>query len=152
VRALRDKAMSSLLWVIAMTVTTVSATAIVTVTQTGKKVIAPVPVRPKKVIPPIKRPGLYEFGIAFDPDYVWKDGVYICQHGRKQLYFSCELPLCQNFDLIEVDSLYMTEAGLVRVQSMYLDDCIAQHYYYVVINEEGHKEKLMTWEFLSAYW
>ncbi len=109
-------------------------------------------VRPKKVIPPIKRPGLYEFGIAFDPDYVWKDGVYICQHGRKQLYFSCELPLCQNFDLIEVYSLYMTEAGLVRVQSMYLNDCIAQHYYYVVINEEGHKEKLMTWEFLSAYW
>lgn len=39
-RALRDKATSSLLWVIAMTVATVSARATVTVTQTGKKVIA----------------------------------------------------------------------------------------------------------------
>ncbi len=40
--ALRDKATSSLLWVIAMTVATVSATATatVTVTQTGKKAIA----------------------------------------------------------------------------------------------------------------
>ena len=40
VRALRDQAMSSLLWVIAVTVATVPATAAVTVTQTAKKAIA----------------------------------------------------------------------------------------------------------------
>jgi len=134
-----------------MTVTTVPATATVTVTQTGKKVIAPVPVKPKKVIPPIKRPGLYEFGIAFDPDYVWKDGVYICQHGRKQLYFSCELPVCQNGDVIEVNSLYMTVIGIVTVRAMYPDDSLTQNYEYKVIHGDGEGETLLTWEFESAF-
>jgi hypothetical protein len=95
---------------------------------------------------------LEEFGIGSHPDFLWKDGVYICQHGKKQLYFSCFLPLCQNFDRIEVGSLYMTEAGLVRVKSMYPDNCIAQHFDYIVINEEGNEERLLTWEFLYAYW
>jgi hypothetical protein len=134
-----------------MSVATVPATATVTVTQTGKKVIAPVPVRPKKVIPPIKRPGLYEFGIAFDPDYVWKDGVYIFQHGRKQLYFSCELPVCQNGDVIEVNSLYMTVIGIVTVRAMYPDGSLTQNYEYKVINGDGEEETLLTWEFESTF-
>ena len=92
VRALRDQAMSSLLWVIAMSVATVPATAIVTVTQTGKKVIAPLPVRPKKVIPPIKRPGLYEFGLPFSPDYQWRGGVYAANTAERSciLAASCQ--------------------------------------------------------------
>jgi hypothetical protein len=135
-----------------MTVATRATTATVTVTETGKKVIAPISLRPKKVIPAICRPSLEEFGINFDPDFLWKNGVYICQHGKKQLYFSCFLPLCQNFDRIEVGSLYMTEAGLVRVKSMHPDNCIAQHFDYIVINEEGNEERLLTWEFLYAYW
>lgn len=134
-----------------MTVATVPATAKVTVTQTGKKVIAPVPARPKKVIPPIKRPGLYEFGIAFDPDYVWRDGVYICQHGRKQLYFSCELPVCQNGDVIEVNSLYMTVIGVVIVRAMYPDDSLFQHHEYKVIDGDGEEQRLLTWEFESVF-
>ncbi len=134
-----------------MTMTIMTATATVTVKE-GKKVISPISPRPKKVIPPISRPSLKEFGIGSEPDFLWKDGVYICQHGKKQLYFSCFLPLCQNFDRIEVGSLYMTEAGLVRVKSMYPDNCIAQHFDYIVINEEGNEERLLTWEFLYPYW
>jgi hypothetical protein len=135
-----------------MTVMTATATTATVTVKEGKKVIPPISPRPKKVIPPISRPSLEEFGIGFDPDFLWKDGVYICQHGKKQLYFSCFLPLCQNFDRIEVGSLYMTEAGLVRVKSMHPDNCIAQHFDYIVINEQGNEERLLTWEFLYAYW
>jgi hypothetical protein len=135
-----------------MTVMTATATTATVTVKEGKKVISPISPRPKKVIPPISRPSLEEFGIGSEPDFLWKDGVYICQHGKKQLYFSGFLPLCQNFDRIEVGSLYMTEAGLVRVKSMHPDNCIAQHFDYIVINEQGNEERLLTWEFLYAYW
>ncbi|MEG5043564.1 hypothetical protein [Microcoleus sp. B4-C1] len=105
----------------------------------------------KKVIPSISRPSLQEFGLGSHPDILWRDGVYICQHGKKQLYFSCELPLCENFDRIDVNSLYLTVAGLVTVRAMYLDECIAQHYHFIVLNGDGNEEKLMTWEFQSAF-
>ncbi|NQE38478.1 hypothetical protein [Microcoleus asticus] len=42
-----------------------------------------------KVIAPIFRPDLQEFSLAYHPDNAWVGGVYVSQHGRKQLYFSC---------------------------------------------------------------
>lgn len=107
----------------------------------------------KKVIPPISRPKPQEFGLSFHPDYVWKSGVYVCRHGHKTLFFSSFLPLCQNYDRIEIGDLYNTVAGLVRVLSMHQDGCVAEDFQYIVFNLETKKEeKLLTWEFLSACW
>ncbi|NQE38477.1 hypothetical protein E5S67_06262 [Microcoleus sp. IPMA8] len=59
--------------------------------------------------------------------------------------------MCENFDRIEVSSIYMTVAGLVTLKAMFLDNCIAQDYQFVVITEESHEETLLTWQFLSAF-
>lgn len=107
----------------------------------------------KKVIPPIQRPNLAEFGLAPHPDFVWTGGVYVCQHNRKTLYFNSVLPVCQNGDRIQEGDLYNTVAGLVRVVKAIPDGCVAQHFDYLVVNQEtGKEEKLLTWEFDSACW
>ena len=132
--ALRDGEASPLLSLIAMTIAPATAT-----------------VKAKKVIPPIKRPGLYEFGLPFSPDYQWRGGVYVCKHRRKELYFSCELPLCQNGDLIEVNSLYLTVCGLVRVRAMFPSEEVAQTFYFIVKNGEGNEQTLLACEFKSCF-
>jgi len=134
VGALRDGEASPLLSLIAMTIAPATAT-----------------VKAKKVISPIKRPGLYEFGLPFSPDYQWRGGVYVCKHGRKELYFSCELPLCQNGDLIEVNSLYLTVCGLVRVRAMFPSEEVAQAFYFIIKNGEGNEETFLACEFKSCF-
>ncbi|MEG4574261.1 hypothetical protein QUA56_16450 [Microcoleus sp. N3A4] len=62
---------------------------LVTVTPTGKKVVAP-----------ISRPHWSEFDLPVSQNLVWRGGVYICVDGRKEYYFSCELPLCVNGDAL----------------------------------------------------
>ena len=119
---------------------------LVTVTETGKKVVAP-----------ISRPHWSEFDLPIGQDLVWRGGVYICVDGRKEYYFSCELPLCVNGDRIQVGFAYFTVCGIVRVKSIVPSATIAQYFEYIVETEQGTEEKLLSWEidnrdFLSIFW
>jgi hypothetical protein len=73
------------------------------------------------------------------------------KHGGKELYFSCELPICQNGDLIELNSLYLTACGLVRVRAMFLSETVAQYFHFLVENGEGNEETLLAWEFKGCF-
>ena len=112
---------------------------LVTVTPTGKKVVAA-----------ISRPHWSEFDLPVSQNLVWRGGVYVCVDGRKEYHFSCQLPLCVNGDVIQVDSLYLTVCGVVTVKSIVLSVTIAQYSEYIVETEQGTEEKLLPWEIDSA--
>ena len=111
----------------------------------------------KKLVTPISRPHWSEFDLPVSQDLVWRGGVYICVDGRKEYYFSCELPLCVNGDRIQVGFAYLTVCGIVRVKSIVPSPTIAQYFEYIVETEQGTEEKLLSWEidsrdFLSIFW
>jgi hypothetical protein len=112
---------------------------LVTVTATGKKVVAP-----------ISRPHWSEFDLPVSQNLVWRGGVYVCVDGRKEYHFSCELPLCQNGDRIQVGSHYLTVCGVVTVKSIVPSVTVAQYFEYIVETEQEIEEKLLPWEFDRA--
>jgi hypothetical protein len=119
---------------------------LVTVTATGKKVVAP-----------ISRPHWSEFDLLVSQDLVWRGGVYVCVDGRKEYHFSCELPLCVNGDRIQVGCVYLTVCGIVRVKSIVPSVTVAQYFEYIVETEQGTEEKLLSWEidsrdFITIFW
>lgn len=112
---------------------------LVTVTATGKKVVAP-----------ISHPDQSQFDLPATQNLVWRGGVYVCVDGRKEYSFSCQLPLCQNGDRIQVGSLYLTVCGVVTVKSIVPSVTLAQYFEYIVETEQATEEKLLSWEFDSA--
>ncbi|MEG4084866.1 hypothetical protein [Microcoleus sp. POL10_C6] len=112
---------------------------LVTVTPTGKKVVAP-----------IFRPDQSEFDLPVSQNLVWRGGVYVCVDGKKEYHFSCQLSLCVNGDRIQVGSLYLTVCGVVTVKSIVPSVTVSQYFEYIVQTEQGTEEKLLPWEFDSA--
>ncbi|MEG4396592.1 hypothetical protein [Microcoleus sp. BROC3] len=112
---------------------------LVTVTPTGKKVVAL-----------ISRPDQSQFDLPVSDNLVWRGGVYVCVEGRKQYHFSCELPLCVNGDRIHVGSLYLTVCGVVTVKLIVPSVTVAQYFEYIVETEQRTEEKLLSWEIDSA--
>lgn len=112
---------------------------LVTVTPTGKKVVAP-----------ISRPHWSEFDLPIFHNLVWRGGVYVCVDGRKDYHFSCELPLCVNGDRIQVGGFYLTVCGVVTVKSIVPSVTVGQYFEYIVETEQGTEEKLLPWEIDSA--
>ncbi|MEG4396432.1 hypothetical protein [Microcoleus sp. BROC3] len=110
---------------------------LVTVTATGKKVVAP-----------IANPD--QFDLPAIQNLVWRGGVYVCVDGRKEYSLSCQLPLCQNGDRIQVGSRYLTVCGVVTVKSIVPSVTVAQHLEYFVETEQTTEEKLLSWEFDRA--
>ncbi|MEG3933757.1 MULTISPECIES: hypothetical protein [unclassified Microcoleus] len=83
----------------------------------------------------------------------WRDGVFIYKNSDGEMYFQCELPLCQNGDRIEIGSLYNTSVGIVQVLAMNLTSHVNQAFIYIVLDENGDRtETLHGDEFISIFW
>ncbi|MEG3908691.1 hypothetical protein QT979_13505 [Microcoleus sp. w2-18bC1] len=112
---------------------------LVTVTATGKKVVAP-----------ISHPDQSQFDLPISQNLVWRGGVYVCVDGKKEYHFSCQLSLCVHGDRIQVGSLYSTVCGVVTVKSIIPSVTVAQYFEYIVETEQGTEEKLLPWEIYRA--
>ncbi|MEG4350188.1 hypothetical protein QUA74_10650 [Microcoleus sp. LAD1_D3] len=83
----------------------------------------------------------------------WRDGVFIYKNSDGEMYFQCELPLCQNGDRIQLSSLYNTNRGIVQVLAMNLTSHVNQDFIYIVLDETGERTKtLHGHQFISIFW
>ncbi|MEG4396591.1 hypothetical protein [Microcoleus sp. BROC3] len=83
----------------------------------------------------------------------WRDGVFIYKNSDGEMYFQCELPLCQNGDRIQVGSLYNTSIGIVQVVTMNLTSHVNQTFTYIVLDENGDSTEILhSREFISIFW
>ena len=83
----------------------------------------------------------------------WRDGVFVYKNSNGEMYFNCELPLCQNGDPIEIGSLYNTFIGIVQVLTMNLTSHVNQTFTHIVLDENGDSTEILhSREFISIFW
>ncbi len=108
----------------------------------------------KKIIAIVNRPRPADFDIVerIGRHCKWDDGVFVYNDGEGEMYFYCELPLCQNGDRIEVGGLYETCDGMVEVISMTLTNHVIQSFKYTIIDGDGNTETFYSHEFNRIFW
>jgi len=108
----------------------------------------------KKVIAKVDRPRPADFGIVerIGRYCKWDDGVFVYDDGEGEMYFYCEVPLCENGDRIEVGGLYDTCYGMVQVISMNLSNDVIQRFKYTILDGDGYTETFYGHEFYSIFW
>ncbi len=111
----------------------------------------------KKIIPTTNRPRPADFDIVekIGRNCYFQDGVFIHSDSEGDSYLSCELPLCQNGDRIEVGNLYKVtyDFGYVTVVQMKLEPGIRHYWMITGLDTEGQSiESGYCDNFLSIFW
>jgi len=107
----------------------------------------------KRVIATVNRPRPSDFDIVekIGRHCHFDDGVFAHNDGEGDSYFQCELPRCDNGDLIAIGDLYEVEGDCVRVVAMSL--CANFYCRFDVINGDGFLVKgLKSYHFDKAIW